>query len=477
MSKQEIKIDIVSPVSFFNEFVFIIDRDDDPFWVAMARDFFCSCIAETHIDKPIAQIFKTFAVAEDRNNMSSYKKFDKYKKSENPKIQKIFEFNEKQKLSIYKIIQQKFDTYLKSRNVDTEKAYDFFATDGIYQITLDCWFKELYRLQNSHAGEVMVCGDIVKPITYGDLVNEIKGLPDGLNNHDKNYTIQQKIREKTKYIISETDVTVYNNQNFKNIKASFNLVYGSTTDGTLKKFKISPTKFAMLTKNAKIFCVIDNKEKTKRLYKQFKEFAKKAAKWNKPKHIEYVSVISDAWYTGKFGMFKKLPEISATCEFLTGIFKSNGFDIDGSFAETNEVIKILNQNSKLDHPIGADYDTTISENLIANGYELTRNYMSHDYTLKTKTNTTFVSFAGYPNDETAFKLTQYKFNKKSNNLYGIKVGTKIEVAEKVLEHFGYEKFSGNYVNKKVIIKLKTENGAVARVDIRLQSEYLGNRIY
>jgi hypothetical protein len=233
------------------------NEEKSPACFLQARDFFCSCIAETHIDKPIAQIFKNFAVAEDRNNISSYKKFDKYKKSENPKIQKIFEFNDKQKLSIYKIIQQKFDTYLKSRNVDTEKAYDFFATDGIYQITLDCWFKELYRLQNSHAGEVMVCGDVVKPITYGDLVNEIKGLPDGLNNHDKNYTIQQKIREKTKYIISETDVTVYNNQNFKNIKASFNLVYGSTTDGTLKKFKISPTKFAMLTKNAKIFCFLD----------------------------------------------------------------------------------------------------------------------------------------------------------------------------------------------------------------------------
>ena len=33
------------------------------------------------------------------------------------------------------------------------------------------------------------------------------------------------------------------------------------------------------------------------------------------------------------------------------------------------------------------------------------------------------------------------------------------------------------INKKVIVKLKTENGVVARVDIRLQSEYLGNRIY
>lgn len=477
MSNRILKPSKITPASYFAEYIFVIDKDDDPYWVAISREFFCACITETHNTKTIAQILNYFNVESERNDIKSYKKYNKYSSSENPRIKRVVDLPDSSKLSVYKIIQQKFDTYLKHRDVEREKAYDFFASDSIYETTVGCWFKELYTLQNAHARETMICGEVVKPLTYNDLVTQIKALPVGLGDEEKNRIIQRKISEQIRFVTRETDIKEYNNYNFRTIKYSYYLEYGSTINSSVKMFRISPTKFAMLAKNSTILCVIDDKEKTKRLYKQFKEFIKGCPHWKPEKRTGFVGLICDMWWSGMWWWTKKMPEPSATYEYLTEVFKQNGFDIDGIFTQTNEVVKILNENSKLDYKIGSDYDTNISENLIANGYELVRNYMSHDYTLKAKTSTTFVSFAGYPNDQAEYHLTQYKFNKKTNNVYGIKIGTKIEVAEKVLEHFGYEKFAGKYINKKVIIKLKTEDGVITRIDIRLQSDYLGNMLY
>ena len=467
----------ITPATYFAEYIFAVDKDDDPFWVAIARDYVCACILDTQKDKTISQLLKLFSITGDKNVLKSYQKFDKYKTINNQRIKAVVELPDDSKLNVFKVIQQKIDAYLKARNMELEKSYDFFAQDGLYETTIECWFKELYKLQNAHAGETMICGEVVKPLTYTNLVEQIKKLPSGLSEVEKNRTLQSKISEQIKFITRETDIKVYNRYNFQCVKYKYYLEYGSTINKSVKMFRVSPTKFAMLAKGSTILCVIDDKEKTKRLYKQFKEFVKKAPRWKPEKRSGFVGLVCDMWWSGGLWFAKKQPEPSATCEYLTGVFKQNGFDIDGIFAQTNEVVKELNKHSKLDYTLGADYDRTISEKLVANGYQLVRNYMSHDYTLTSGKNTTFVSFAGYPNDETEYHLTRYAFNKKGNHLYGIKVGTSLENAEQVLEHFGYEKFAGNYVNKKVIVTLKAKQGEIQKIEVRLQSDYLGNRIY
>ncbi len=467
----------ITPATFFAEYVFEVDKDDDPFWVVIARDYVCACINEAQKEKTISQLLKLFSVTGDRKVLKSYQKFDKYKTIDNQKIKAVVELHDNSKLSVFNVIQQKLETYLKHRNIELEKSYDFFAQDGIYETTIECWFKELYKLQNAHAGETMICGEVVKPLTYTNLVDQLKKLPSGLSEVEKNRTIQHKISEQIKFITRETDIKVYNRYNFQCVKYKYYLEYGSTINQSIKMFRISPKKFAMLAKDSTILCVIDDKNKTKCLYKQFKEFIKKAPRWKPEKRSGFVGLICDMWWSGGLLWSKKLPEPSATSEYLTGVFKQNGFDIDGIFAQTNEIVKTLNKHSKLDYTLGANYDREISENLIANGYQLVRNYMSHDYTLTTGKNITFVSFAGYPNDETEHHLTHYAFNKKGNHLYGIKVGTSLEVAEQILSHFGYEKFAGNYVNKKVIVTLKAKQGVITKIEVRLQSDYLGNRLY
>ncbi len=478
MSNKPLTPTKITPATYFSEYVFIVDKDDDQFWVSLAREYVCACIQTSMEGKTIAQILKALTITGERGDLKSYKKYESFNKSDNPHIKRIAEFGDKPKLSVYKIIDQKLDAYLKHRNIELEKCYDFFCSDNIFETTIECWFKELYELVNKNVGKTMVCGDVVKPITYSYFVDELKKIPSGLNPTDKNRAIQNKISEQIKYYTQETDIRVYNRANFTKLKYSYYLEFGSTQNKSVKMFKVSPDCFAMLAQGSTVFCVIDDKEKTKRLFKQFKQFVATAPHYQPLKRVGFVGTICDMWWSGIWWWLKKNPEPSATSEYLTSVFRQNGFDITGEFTKTNDVLKILNENSKLDYHLGVDYDSTVSEKLIANGFELVRNHISHDYSLKKKdVVTTFVSFAGYPNDESNYALTQYKFTAKNNNLYGIKVGTNIETAEKVLEHFGYEKFAGNYVNHKVIVSLKTLHGEITKISIKLQSDYLGNKLF
>ena len=67
----------ITPATYFAEYIFAVDKDDDPFWVAIARDYVCACILDTQKDKTISQLLKLFSITGDKNVLKSYQKFDK----------------------------------------------------------------------------------------------------------------------------------------------------------------------------------------------------------------------------------------------------------------------------------------------------------------------------------------------------------------------------------------------------------------
>ena len=107
----------------------------------------------------------------------------------------------------------------------------------------------------------------------------------------------------------------------------------------------------------------------------------------------------------------------------------------------------------------------------------TRNYMSYDFKLNNDDGKLFVAFAGYPTDESYFRLTKYSFVNDKNHVFGIKIGSNRVEAEKLLIQKGYSKFKNGMTNNKLSIVFDTNEDIITRITISLESKYMGNRMY
>jgi hypothetical protein len=94
-------------------------------------------------------------------------------------------------------------------------------------------------------------------------------------------------------------------------------------------FKLSPNLFAVITKSQII--KIDDQTKTNKLWQDFLTFAK-TTKQYRPIVIKNNSKIDGAyieeyWKRSLKNIFKKVPDTELTINYLTKVFKENGYDI------------------------------------------------------------------------------------------------------------------------------------------------------
>ena len=141
-------------------------------------------------------------------------------------------------------------------------------------------------------------------------------------------------------------------------------------------------------------------------------------------------------------------------------------------------IEELNKNSKLKYFIG-DRTCDILEKTNKE-YKKIHNFMSLDYFIPDsgKVAKYFVSFYGFPTDESPACLAEYRIYNKEDNILGIKVGDNFEEAQKKIFSFGYTKVEYFYQKGVVQIKLSCdENNNIKFLSASLKSKYLGNVLY
>lgn len=155
---------------------------------------------------------------------------------------------------------------------------------------------------------------------------------------------------------------------------------------------------------------------------------------------------------------------------------------------TRNAVFELNQNSYLgyDFLVPLDEGTKEKIQLECNGNWIT-NYMSHDYY---GDNITWI-FSGYPHDECSSFLTEVRFCSDNHNVFGIKPGDDISIAEDKLLSLGFEHNNGysrrryysynkgdlfiafdNFVNRG-----NGEHSKIETITVQVRTFYLGNRIY
>lgn len=150
----------------------------------------------------------------------------------------------------------------------------------------------------------------------------------------------------------------------------------------------------------------------------------------------------------------------------------------------NETAININKNSKL--PINfltsySSFKRQIKSGRVSTG-KYVENYISFDYHYDDY----FISFAGYPNDECDFYLTQMKIKSYNYHVLSITIGDRIDCADKILEEFGYIKkynerdwryFKTFYKLNDIYIRFKIEDNIITEIYISAASIYLGNCLY
>ena len=140
-----------------------------------------------------------------------------------------------------------------------------------------------------------------------------------------------------------------------------------------------------------------------------------------------------------------------------------------------EIIE-LNENSKLKYKLGETNLDILKEN--SKIFERVNNFMSLDFFLPNlKERKQIIKFYGFPTDEDEMCLASYYSTSYEENVFGIKIGSNIKMAEKILLSYGYLKTENAFTKGKVKIVFECDTDKVTSFDISLESKYLGNRLY
>lgn len=461
---------------FFEKYVFTVTNTKDTFWEATAKKFACAVIETYFASNTIEEILQalTFASA---NSLEDFKKLDELKNSDNDNINLVLDLPNATKLCVFQCLDAKIKEYKEGfRFLELEKCYDFCADNLIEDANLNFFFKELYDLKKSHAGETMLTGEVCETPSYDDLIYMYNLLDDNLSVDDKNRLLRTEISNKTRHIKRETDITIKNNFEFRKIPFEFALTYGPTRKDRVNHYKISKESFALLSDADKQLIIIDDKETCLQLYLDFKAFVKKAPRHKQDKFRGLCGIICEMQYKG-FGLFKKLPDASETDKFFKQKLTLLGYDLKDTYAKTEALIKLVNKNSALEYELGCELTKKVENDLTDKNFDFVGNYMSYDFYSKNDNKSLFLSFAGYPTDESYFRLTKYSFKNENNHVFNIKVGEKVENAEKILQDYGFTKFKNGYTNLKLTISFETKEDIITRITLSLESKYLGNNLY
>lgn len=135
-----------------------------------------------------------------------------------------------------------------------------------------------------------------------------------------------------------------------------------------------------------------------------------------------------------------------------------------------DYISKINKNSNIPKSFLTDFT---GEEI--HGIKYINNYMSKDYTLV---------FAGYSDDESNLKLVTIKLRSNKYNILGIKTGDNVYDVEKIIKKYGFieeeiDKLICRYKNdeKNVKIEFRVHEGIIYEVTFKINTNYLGNRIY
>lgn len=464
----------VTRKDFFDKYVFTIVNSKDTFWEVTAKRFACAIIEEFFASNTIEEILQAFST-NSTNTLEDFKKFEEFK-SENSDINIVLDFPSATKLCIFQTMAEKVKEYAEGfRFLELENCYDFCADNKVEDANLNLFFKELYDLKKSHAGETMLTGEVCETPSYDDLIYMFNSLDDTLSIDEKNRTLRHQITNQTRHIKRECDITLKNSFEFRKVPYEFSLVYGPTRRDKVCHYKISKESFALLTDADRKLIIINDKETCLQLYLDFKEFVKKAPKYNSKDYVGVHGIICEMHYKG-FSIFKKRPDPSKTSQFFKERLTVLGYDLLDEYSKTEKLIKLVNEKSSLDYELGCELTEQVEKDLTEKKFEFVRNYMSYDF-YSSKDKDLFLSFAGYPTDESYFRLTKYSFKSQNNNVFDISVGDSLEKAEKILYDLGFKKFKNGYVNAKLLINFEMQNESIARITLNLESKYLGNRLY
>lgn len=140
-----------------------------------------------------------------------------------------------------------------------------------------------------------------------------------------------------------------------------------------------------------------------------------------------------------------------------------------------DYISKINENSNIPIPFLTDFT---GEKI--SGINYINNYMSKDYICDDYT----LVFAGYPDDESNLKLVTIKLRSNKYNILGIKTGDNICDAEKIIKKYGFieeesDKLICRYKNDEQNVKMefRVHDGIIFEVTFKINTNYLGNRIY
>ena len=106
---------------------------------------------------------------------------------------------------------------------------------------------------------------------------------------------------------------------------------------------------------------------------------------------------------------------------------------------------------------------------------MSKDYICDDYTLV---------FAGCPDDESKLKLVTIKLRNSKYNIIRIKAGDNVCDVEKIIKKYGFVEegiYNTLYRYKNdeqdVSIEFRINNGIIYEVTFKINTKYLGNRIY
>ena len=159
--------------------------------------------------------------------------------------------------------------------------------------------------------------------------------------------------------------------------------------------------------------------------------------------------------------------------------------------ENNEIINTINNNSKLPVNYMEQYD---NEDVKLQRYNKLDNFMSKDF----KDNDISFSYYGYPNDESDLYLGKIELLTNKYNILGVTIGDNYKKAIEKIESYGFNRTDIpeeddiyeaklNYKDINIVIKTKYEinlgisedisENDIGSIEISIESDYLGNRLY
>ena len=159
--------------------------------------------------------------------------------------------------------------------------------------------------------------------------------------------------------------------------------------------------------------------------------------------------------------------------------------------ENNEIINTINNNSKLPVNYMEQYK---NEDVKLQRYNKLDNFMSKDF----KDNDISFSYYGYPNDESDLYLGKIELLTNKYNILGVTIGDNYKKAIEKIESYGFNRTDIpeeddiyeaklNYKDINIVIKTKYEINLgisedisetnIGSIEISIESDYLGNRLY